>query len=52
MHKIKLLAQRTKVEIEAEGLMIGPNLMTSDNQKVDLNLNRWENTYIVSKRVT
>ena len=40
MHKIKLLLWRTWAEIEAEGLMIGPNPMTGHIQKVDLSLNR------------
>ena len=40
MHKIKLLLCRTGAEIEAEGLMIGPNPMTGHSQKVDLSLKR------------
>ena len=40
MHKIKLLLWRSWAEIEAEGLMIGPNPMTGHIQKVDLSLNR------------
>ena len=51
MHKVKLLSQRTRVEVEAEDLMIR-NLMVGHNQEIDLSSRKLENASIVGKGVT
>ena len=50
MHKIKLLSRRTRVEVEANDLMIG-NSMVGQNQEIDLSLRKLENASIVGKMV-
>ena len=51
MNKIKLLSRRTRVEVEAEDLMIG-NSVVGYNQGIDLNSRKLENASIVGKMVT
>ena len=51
MHKIKLLSRRTRVEVEAEDLMI-ENSMVGHNQEIDLSSRKLENASIVGKKVT
>ena len=51
MHKIKLLSQRTNVEVEVEDLMIG-NSMVGHNQEIDLSSRKLENASIMGKMVT
>ena len=48
MHKIKLLSQRTKAEVEAKNLMI-ENSMIGHNQEIDLSSRKLENASIVGK---
>jgi hypothetical protein len=50
MQKVKLLAQRTEVEVEINGIMIELRSMTGQSQKIDLNIRRLENVSIVEKR--
>ena len=51
MYKVKLFSQRTRVEVEAEDLMIG-NSMVGHNQEIDLSSRKLENASIVGKMVT
>ena len=51
MHKIKLLSQKTRAEVEAKDLLI-ENLMVGHNQEIDLSLRKLENASIVGKMVT
>ena len=48
MHKIKLLSQRTKAEVEAKNLMI-ENSKIGHNQEIDLSSRKLENASIVGK---
>ena len=51
MHKIMLLSQRTRAEIEVDDLMI-KNSIVGHNQEIDLSLKKLENVSIVGKRAT
>ena len=51
MHKIKILSRRTRVEVEANDLMI-ENSMVGHNQEMDLNSRKLENASIMGKRIT
>ena len=49
MHKMKLLSQRTKAEVEAEDIMI-ENSIVDHNQEIDLSIKKLENASIVGKK--
>jgi hypothetical protein len=52
MQKVKLLSERTYVEVEVKGIMIDLRSMTCQYQEIDLKIRKLENVSIVEKRVT
>ena len=51
MQKVKLLSQRTEVEVE-NGIMIELRSMTGQSQEINLSIRRLENVSIEEKMAT